>query len=141
MPCTWLVTSFPFIGLLLVRSHRMTYFARASAPTLAVTTISRLSQSKLETHRLWHEDGLSVEAVADVRCNKTSTVMGYLAGERSTPLRTFFCRMGGVTRGVILLSEGGVFVKLHARCVHTISNIFSCHWHIHGVMAAVSLFT
>eukprot|EP00752_Nemacystus_decipiens_P009809 g8754.t2 len=39
----------------------------------------RLPQSKLETHRLWHEDGLSVDAVAEVRCNKASTVRGYLA--------------------------------------------------------------
>lgn len=41
----------------------------------------RLPQSKLETHRLWLEDGLSVDAVAEVRCNKASTVRGYLSGE------------------------------------------------------------
>eukprot|EP00903_Cladosiphon_okamuranus_P013350 g12442.t2 len=39
----------------------------------------RLPQSKLETHRLWHEDGLSVDTVAEVRCNKASTVRGYLS--------------------------------------------------------------
>ena len=51
--------------------------------TAAVTSRARprLPQSKLETHRLWHEDGLSVDAVAEVRCNKANTVRGYLAGE------------------------------------------------------------
>ena len=46
----------------------------------------RLPQSKLETHRLWHEDGLSVDAVAGVRCNKASTVRGYLSGEWFTSI-------------------------------------------------------
>lgn len=40
-----------------------------------------LPLSKLETHRLWHKDRLSVEAVAEIRCNKVNTVLGYLAGE------------------------------------------------------------
>ncbi|CAM9529753.1 unnamed protein product [Ectocarpus sp. 6 AP-2014] len=43
------------------------------------TTRPRLPLSKLETHRLWHEDGLSVDAVAEVRCNKANTVRGYLS--------------------------------------------------------------
>ncbi|CAM9208966.1 unnamed protein product [Ectocarpus sp. 4 AP-2014] len=43
------------------------------------TTRPRLPLSKLETHRLWHEDGLSVDAVAEVRCNKANTVWGYLS--------------------------------------------------------------
>lgn len=42
--------------------------------------LPRLSLAKTETHRLWHEDGLSVETVAEVRCNKVSTVLGYIAG-------------------------------------------------------------
>ena len=41
----------------------------------------RLPMCKLETHRMWYEHGLSVEAVAEARCNKTSTILGYLAGE------------------------------------------------------------
>eukprot|EP00904_Undaria_pinnatifida_P014113 jgi/Undpi1/9832/HiC_scaffold_27.g12286.m1 len=45
----------------------------------------RLPQSKLETHRMWYEGGLSVEAVAEARCIKTSTILGYLADDtRST---------------------------------------------------------
>ncbi|CAN0250201.1 unnamed protein product [Ectocarpus sp. 12 AP-2014] len=43
------------------------------------TTPPRLPLSRLETHRLWHEDGLSVDAVAEVRCNKANTVRGYLS--------------------------------------------------------------
>lgn len=60
---------------------RSIFFDTASSVTPKVRP--RLPQSKLETHRLWHEDGLSVDAVAEVRCNKASTIRGYLSGEWS----------------------------------------------------------
>ncbi|CAM9217823.1 unnamed protein product [Scytosiphon promiscuus] len=50
------------------------------APASALSTAKlRLPLSKRETHRLWHEDSLSIEEVAEVRCIKTSTVQGYLS--------------------------------------------------------------
>ncbi|CAM9408778.1 unnamed protein product, partial [Pylaiella littoralis] len=52
--------------------------AENQAPTSS-SVRQRLAQSKLETHRLWHQDGLSVDAVAEIRCNKASTVRGYLS--------------------------------------------------------------
>lgn len=57
--------------------------------------VNRLSFAKLETHRLWHEDGLSVEAVAEARCNKSSTVLGYIAGEQLLRQRNALTRFSG----------------------------------------------
>ena len=67
----------------------------------------RLPQSKLETHRLWHEDGLSVDAVAEVRCNKASTVRGYLSGERCQFWSKAHNKQWPVGRSTPLLKNSG----------------------------------
>ncbi|CAM9349247.1 unnamed protein product, partial [Hapterophycus canaliculatus] len=74
----------------------------------------RLPLAKLETYRLWHEDGLSVEAVAQVRRNKTSTVQGYLSDCIEAGLPYDWERLGidpskekQILTGLLAATEGG----------------------------------
>lgn len=45
-----------------------------------VSARRRVSAAKLETYRLWYDDGLSMEAVAEARSIKTSTALQYITG-------------------------------------------------------------